>query len=181
MSLSASDVSLRASGANSVQRTGIAWGFFVSAAIGTVTASAALTSSLPPMTALHRSAAVRTAAPVQTSEIVVLSVLQPLSERVSNLRESTGLTAQQLARLFDVSRRSVNHWLAGKPMAENHEARLERLEQVAQQLPGSTGAERRRALLSSTGGPSLYQQLCAEVRTSEPLQGVGLTVEEQIR
>ena len=30
-------------------------------------------------------------------------------------------------------------------------------------------------------GPSLYQKLCAEVRSPDPLQGVGLTVDEQVR
>ena len=65
-------------------------------------------------------------------------------------------------------------------MADEHAARLGRLETAIAQLPEGTGIERRRALLAGDGGPSLYQKLCAEVRP-EPLQGIGLTVEEQVR
>jgi hypothetical protein len=106
---------------------------------------------------------------------------RPLPERVSMLRDSSGLSAQQLARLFGVSRRSINHWLSGKPMADEHATRLGRLETAVAQLPAGTGIERRRALLAGDGGPSLYQKLCAEVRSPDPLQGVGLTVDEQVR
>ena len=97
------------------------------------------------------------------------------------LRDSSGLSAQQLARLFGVSRRSINHWLSGKPMADEHATRLGRLETAIAQLPAGTGIERRRALLAGDGRPSLYQKLCAEVRSPDPLQGVGLTVEEQVQ
>ena len=79
--------------------------------------------------------------------------------------------------LFDLS---INHWLSGKPMADEHATRLGRLETAIAQLPEGAGIERRRALLAGDGGPSLYQKLCAEVRP-EPLQGIGLTVEEQVR
>ena len=69
---------------------------------------------------------------------------------------------------------------SGKPMVDEHAARLGRLETAVAQLPAGTGIERRRALLAGDGRPSLYQKLCAEVRP-EPLQGIGLTVEEQVR
>lgn len=36
------------------------------------------------------------------------------------------------------------------------------------------------SIVGGRWGPSLYQKLCAEVRP-EPLQGIGLTVEEQVR
>ena len=66
-------------------------------------------------------------------------------------------------------------------MADEHATRLGRLETAVAQLPAGTGIERRRALLAGDGGPSLYQKLCAEVRSPDPLQGVGLTVDEQVR
>jgi len=48
--------------------------------------------------------------------------MAPSQERVPRLRDCSGLRAQQLARLFGVSRRSVNHWFSGKPKSGEHEA-----------------------------------------------------------
>lgn len=102
------------------------------------------------------------------------------AERVQRLREQSLLSAQQLSRLFGVSRRTVNNWISGRPMSEEN---LKRLAKVESQILGFSGSpeERRVALfsLASDGGLSVYEKLRAEVR-GEPLQAVGIDIESQL-
>lgn len=46
---------------------------------------------------------------------------------LSELRRRSGLTWDQLARLFGVARRSVHFWMSGKPLNAPNEERLNRL------------------------------------------------------
>lgn len=92
------------------------------------------------------------------------------SNSVASLRAMSGLTADQLGRLFGVSRRSVQNWIAGGSMAANHEQRLSRITAVILSA-GSTPEDRRRKLLSSQqGGESLFHQLARELRHEAVLQ-----------
>lgn len=98
---------------------------------------------------------------------------------ISDLRDISGLTASQVARLFGVSRRSVNHWLAGKPMAPQHEERLSLLLTAIQGLPGDTPDDRRSVLLNSANGMSLFHQLVQQAPTPATLQVNPLDPSEQ--
>ena len=98
---------------------------------------------------------------------------------IGDLRDLSGLTASQVARLFGVSRRSVNHWLAGKPMAVQHEERLSMLLSTITSLPGTSPDERRAELLDSSGGPSVFHQLLAQVPNDSILQVNPLDASEQ--
>ncbi|MGY2898432.1 hypothetical protein ACVKXF_001055 [Curtobacterium sp. PvP017] len=81
---------------------------------------------------------------------------------VTHLREISGLTADQIARLFSVSRRTVQNWVAGGAMATQHEERLSVL--IAKIVPlASSAAERRAVLLSSNSGTSMFHRLTAEM------------------
>lgn len=51
---------------------------------------------------------------------------EPTAPAIAELRRLTGLTWDQLARLFGVSRRAVHFWASGKPMAADNEERLHR-------------------------------------------------------
>lgn len=98
---------------------------------------------------------------------------------IGDLRDLSGLTASQVARLFGVSRRSVNHWLAGKAMAVQHEERLSVLLSTIMSLPGASPDERRAELLDSSGGPSVFHQLLAQVPSDSILQVNPLDPSEQ--
>lgn len=84
------------------------------------------------------------------------------AQAISELRAASGLTTHQVARLVGVSRRSIHNWINGNAIAAQHEERLSRLLAVVQALPGRTPAERRSALLDSSGGESLFHRLLAE-------------------
>lgn len=72
----------------------------------------------------------------------------------------SGLTWEQLAKLFSVSRRAVHLWAAGKPMNAGHEELLSNLLRIVSKLPGKSPSQRRSAILRpSAYGPSIYDQL----------------------
>lgn len=82
------------------------------------------------------------------------------TSRIQQLKEDSGLTWDQLCRLFGVSRRSLHLWAAGGRMNSRNEERLAYLEQVVKAI-GSNCDERRDALLKTTSvsGRTMFQQL----------------------
>ncbi|WP_369962082.1 helix-turn-helix domain-containing protein [Leifsonia sp. EB34] len=77
-----------------------------------------------------------------------------------SLRDVSGLTWDQIARLFGVSRRAVHHWAAGDTMnAHNHEW-LSKVSAVVASMPGISPSERRDALMRpDSDGLSPYDAL----------------------
>lgn len=75
------------------------------------------------------------------------------------LKEESGLTAEQLGRMLGVTRRSVHNWAAGASIAPKHRARLQKLHELVFGLAATTPDERRDLLLDSATRPSLYRQL----------------------
>lgn len=78
---------------------------------------------------------------------------------VSELRRISGLTWEQLAGLFGVSRRSVHFWASGKPLnATNHE-RLMRVLDVVRHADRGTARSTRAALLDAREGTTAFEML----------------------
>jgi DNA-binding transcriptional regulator YiaG len=123
--------------------------------------------------------------PSSVGETTVVS--QPISVReenkswmtVAELRDYTNLTAAQIGRLFDVSRRAVHYWIAGDAMAKEHQERLSRIQQVVFALEGKTPEERRLELLSSSGGPSIFHRLVREIPEAPIIQMNALAARDQ--
>jgi DNA-binding transcriptional regulator YiaG len=103
-----------------------------------------------------------------------------LAKRIAEVRALTGLTTDQVGRLFGVSRRSVHNWINGNAMAPQHEERAAKILSIMQVLPGSTPADRRAALLDSSRGTSLFHQLMASRADSVRLQVAGVSARERI-
>ena len=103
-----------------------------------------------------------------------------LAQRIAELRALTGLTTDQVGRLFGVSRRSVHNWINGNAMAPQHEERAAKILSIVHALPGATPTERRAALLDSTHGTSLFHQLVASRGEGVPLQNAGVSARERI-
>lgn len=100
-------------------------------------------------------------------------------DTVAKLRVLTGLTGDQLGRLFGVSRRSIQGWIAGAPMAAPHQERLSFL--LARVAPlGTSADERKRKLLSSAAGTSLFHQLVDEAGKDAVLQVRASSVRERL-
>jgi DNA-binding transcriptional regulator YiaG len=68
---------------------------------------------------------------------------------IGELRRSSGLTWDQLARLFGVDRRSLHFWASGKRMAPANEERLQRLLAVMRKIDRGSASANRAALLGA--------------------------------
>jgi len=75
----------------------------------------------------------------------------PLGERsgaaIGELRRLSGLTWDQLARLFKVSRRSLHFWASGKAMTPANEEHLQRLLAVVRKVDRGSASANRAVLL----------------------------------
>jgi transcriptional regulator with XRE-family HTH domain len=79
---------------------------------------------------------------------------------IRQLRDRSGLTWDQLARLFGVSRRAVHLWAAGGRMNSRNLEFLGLVERLVNNVPASTPEERRALLFSQdSGGRSLYDAM----------------------
>lgn len=81
------------------------------------------------------------------------------ADQVRDLHIASGLTWDQIARVFGVSRRAVHLWAnGGRLNAPNQQLLTDFLAQV-EQLPGETSDDRRAQLLAvREGGQSIYER-----------------------
>jgi DNA-binding transcriptional regulator YiaG len=79
---------------------------------------------------------------------------------IHELKKLSGLTWQQLARLFNVAPRSLHFWASGKPMSRLNEEYLHRLLGTMQYVNrGSAGENRSNLLSHSNNGECLLDLL----------------------
>lgn len=78
----------------------------------------------------------------------VETATETTGEAILEIRRRSGLTWEELADLFDVSRRSVHHWASGKALTAEHDRQIRRTLAVVRQLDQGE-AEQTRALLVS--------------------------------
>ncbi len=91
-----------------------------------------------------------------------------LAAQVRDLREASGLTTEQIARLFGVSRRAVHLWASGGRMNAAHHEQLARLLATIRMLPGHTPEQRKAALLTpDQDGLSLFDRLRSEHKSGD--------------
>lgn len=89
--------------------------------------------------------------PVVVEEAAAASVASP-AELLVETREASGLTWDQLARYFGVSRRAVHLWVAGGRLSAANEELLAHLVRAVDAVRGLEPAVRRQALLRPDGG-----------------------------
>lgn len=93
------------------------------------------------------------------------------AESVRKLHAISGLTWEQLARLFGVSRRAVHHWASGGRMNALNEEQLIEMLDVISRLPSGSPTERRSLILATPlEGPSIFEQLKSRQPHSDILQ-----------
>jgi DNA-binding transcriptional regulator YiaG len=83
----------------------------------------------------------------QTSAGVSVSSIAASGAAIGELRRLSGLTWDQLARLFNLSRRSLHFWASGKPMAPSNEEHLQRLLAVGRKIDRGLASANRAMLL----------------------------------
>jgi DNA-binding transcriptional regulator YiaG len=87
---------------------------------------------------------------------------RPTAELVRDLWERSGLTWDQLARLFGVSRRSVHAWATGARLNAYHQELLTELTQLVAWIDtGDPHRNRDQLLAPRPGGPSLFDEVRA--------------------
>jgi DNA-binding transcriptional regulator YiaG len=83
----------------------------------------------------------------QTTAGAIATSAQPAGAAIAELRRLSGLTWDQLARMFSVSRRSLHFWASGKPMAPSNEENLQRVLAVMRKTDRGAASANRTALL----------------------------------
>lgn len=83
-------------------------------------------------------------------------------KNISELRRLSGLTWEQLAKLFNVSRRSLHFWASGQPLSRSNEEQLSRLLGTLQYIDrGSASLNRSLLLKADDNGNPLFDLLVA--------------------
>jgi hypothetical protein len=98
----------------------------------------------------------------QTNSGFSIELREPAPAAIAELRRLTGFTWEQLAHLFNVSRRSLHFWASGNKMTAENRAHLERVLDTARLIDRGSVTENRAALLAIRGdGATLLDQLAA--------------------
>lgn len=98
----------------------------------------------------------------QTTAGASFRLREPAGTAIAELRRLCGFTWDQLARLFDVSRRSLHFWASGKTMAPANEEHLQRTLAVVRHIDrGSANANRAELLTMQEDGSLPFDLLAA--------------------
>lgn len=93
---------------------------------------------------------------------------------VNELRLISGLTWDQIALLFGVSRRSIHFWANGKPLNRSNEERLMRVLDIVRRSDRGSSRENRSALLNVVDGLSAFDLLArGDSDAAASILGVG--------
>jgi hypothetical protein len=119
-----------------------------------------------PPSSLVRSASDETVAHTGTKQTTSEETSpQTMASMVRQVHDMSGLTWDQLARLFGVSRRAIHHWASGGNMSARNIETLVDVMRSVRKLPGPDSANRRSQLLMPVdGGVSLYERLLRRLR-----------------
>ena len=100
------------------------------------------------------------------------------SQRVSKLKEESGLTWGQIAELFGVSRRAVHFWVEGGNMVAHNVERLLRLEEARRAINGVGPTAVRNGFFTVTAnGQSPFAKLLSEIAPTGPRLMAGPPIE----
>lgn len=136
-------------------RTAAAWRFFSSSGnVADAKQRLAIWNAPTGIAMSHESTTTSSRPALFSSRVAAAPEKQP-PNAVAQLRDLSGLTAGQLARALGVSRRSIQGWIAGSPMAGIHAERVFLMLRHVQSLDGSA-EERRAQLLDSSSGVSVF-------------------------
>ena len=99
---------------------------------------------------------------------------------IAELRRRSGLTWDQVARLFGVARRSVHFWASGKALSATNEERLGRLLAVIRLIDQGGARETRSALMTALGDGTIPFDLLVADKLDEVVARVELVTKRAI-
>jgi DNA-binding transcriptional regulator YiaG len=121
----------------------------------------------------------------QTASCIVITISLPsLTETsqatINELKQLSGLTWEQLAKIFNVSRRSLHFWASGKPLSPFNEEHLRRLLGTLRYVNRGSSDINRSALLQPQKGSVIPLDLLIAGKYEEVkrLLGAGKAVEK---
>lgn len=117
--------------------------------------------NIPTMASASPTAIPAARATVQTTAGASVPIPDTTTASIAELRKLSGLTWDQLARLFDVSRRSVHFWASGKAMTSSNEERLHRTLGVIRKIDRGSATANRNALLANAADGNVPFDLLA--------------------
>ena len=82
-------------------------------------------------------------------------------QAVNELRKLSGLTWEQFATLFNVSRRSVHFWASGEPLSSANEEKLNRTLDAVEYISSGSASSNRSLLMSIADDGKSYLELLA--------------------
>lgn len=88
----------------------------------------------------------------QTNSGLTAEQKEPVGPAIMEIRRLSGMTWEQLASLFEVSRRTVHFWASGKALNSYNERKLYRVLSTIQQIDRGTAQENRQLLFTARGG-----------------------------
>jgi DNA-binding transcriptional regulator YiaG len=102
------------------------------------------------------------ASEMTTSGVTLPTVPEVTQKAVNELRRLSGLTWDQLAKVFNVSRRSLHFWASGQPLSSFNEEQLNRVLGTIQYIDrGNASLNRSLLLLPDSNGNLLLDLLVA--------------------
>lgn len=122
----------------------------------------ALSSTSPPGETIKRR--LLAASEMTTSGVAIEFISSPESTQksLSELRRLSGLTWDQMAKLFNVSRRSLHFWASGQPLSRFNEEQLSRLLGTVRFIDQGSASLNRSLLFRADGdGNPLFDLLVA--------------------
>lgn len=107
------------------------------------------------------------------SGLAVFDATTPPSTAIAELRRRSGLTWDQLARLFGVARRSVHFWASGKALNAANEERLARMLAVVRYIDRGNAQATRAALMTAQSDGVIPFDLLATDEFDELMERLG--------
>jgi DNA-binding transcriptional regulator YiaG len=85
--------------------------------------------------------------------------IKTTQQTVNELRKISGLTWEQLAQLFDVSRRSIHFWASGQQLSSKNEAKLNRILDTVQYISRGSASLNRSLLMEIASNGKSHLEL----------------------
>ena len=98
------------------------------------------------------------------------------SAAIFAIRRLSGLTWEQIARIFGVTRRAVHFWASGKPLNDENEARVETVLSLLKRIDRGSADLNRKALIQVGSANSTTLDLLAEDKFDEAEARLGLGI-----
>lgn len=116
---------------------------------------------------------------LQTNSGLTANQQTPVGTAIMELRRLSGMTWEQLANLFDVSRRTVHFWASGKSLNSHNEEKLYRILAIVRQIDRGSAQENRDLLFTAQAGGDIPIDLLRAGYYEDVLRLLGTTAIER--